>query len=139
LVVTSNEVTQRKHLEHEWWRFEGERLRLAATCTMDWGGADRIALMLRGPWAGQERMPEAVEAVAEIASSVERSFESTRCGPGAFCRCAPAGATWWWRAGAPARCRELYWLEVSVRAELAALIAWMTWTQLHLYCTHKRR
>jgi len=138
LVVTSNEVTQRKHLEHEVVEVS-RRERLSIGRDLHDGLGQEltgIALMLRGLMGRvQERMPEAVEAVAEIASSVERSFESTRSLARGLLPLRTGGSDLVVALRElAARCRELYGLKVSVRAELAGAHRLDDVDATHLYC-----
>ncbi len=123
LVVTSNEVSGRKRLEHEVVEVS-RRERLSIGRDLHDGLGQQltgVAMMLRGLMGrAQEQMPQAVDAVKEIAGTVERSIESTRSLARGLLPLRTGGSDL--VAGLrelAARCRELYGLKVSVRAELA--------------------
>jgi signal transduction histidine kinase len=138
LVVTSHEVTGRKRLEHEVVEVS-RRERLSIGRDLHDGLGQQltgVALMLRGLVGRvQKHLPEAVDAVNEIAGAVGHSIESTR---------SLARGLLPLRAGGSdlavalrelaARCRELYGLKVSVRAEPAADPPLDDVDATHLYC-----
>ena len=138
LVVTSNEVTERKHLEHEVVEISRRERQNVSRDLHDGLGQELtgVALMLRGLMGRvQERMPDALDAVNEIVGLVECSIESTR----ALARgLLPLRTDGRGLASAlrelAARCRELYGLKVSVRAEPAGDRPLDEDEASHLYC-----
>ena len=138
LVVTSNEVTGRKRLEHEVVEVS-RRERLSIGRDLHDGLGQQltgVALMLRGLMGRvQQHLPEAVDAVNEIAGAVEHSIESTRSLARGLLPLRTGGSD---LAVAlrelAARCRELYGLKVSVRAEPTAGRPLDDVDATHLYC-----
>jgi hypothetical protein len=138
LVVTSNEVTDRRHLEHEVLEVS-RRERLSIGRDLHDGLGQQltgVSLMLRGLVGRvQEGMPEAVHAVNEIATSVESAIESTRSLARGHLPLRTGGSD---LVAAlhelAARCRELYGLKVTVRGEPAGDHPLDDVDATHLYC-----
>jgi signal transduction histidine kinase len=137
LVVTSNEVTGRKHLEHEVVEVS-RRERLSIGRDLHDGLGQQltgVALMLRGLMGRvQEHLPVAVDAVNEIAGAVEQSIESTRSLARGLLPLRTGSDLAVALRELAARCRELYGLKVGVRAEPAGDRPLDDVDATHLYC-----